>query len=147
MRALSNKETKEFIARIGDLYSYSLSKKDRIMQDDNIFVVNSEPAFFFHEDKPVPTLKLLIKENFLKKIVVDMGAVKFVAGGADVMRPGIVKIDEGIAKDDFVSVVDVTHQRPLCVGKAMYSSEEMQTMSSGKVLKNIHYVGDKIWIY
>ena len=32
----------------------------------------------------------------LKKIAVDMGAVKFVVSGADIMRPGIVEIEEGI---------------------------------------------------
>ncbi len=74
-----------------------------------------------------------------------MGAVKFVTSGADIMRPGIVHIDEGITKDDAVAIVDQTHKKPLAVGIALHSSEEMQKVSSGKVVKNIHYVGDWIW--
>ena len=74
-----------------------------------------------------------------------MGAVKFVASGADVMRPGIKEIDPAIKKDDLVVVVDITHKKPLCVAHAQFSGEEMQKMGKGKVLKNVHYVGDEIW--
>ena len=74
-----------------------------------------------------------------------MGAVKFVVNGADVMRPGIVEIEEGIAKDEFVAVIDKNNKKPLAVGIALFSSEEMKGMNSGKVIKNIHYVGDELW--
>ena len=74
-----------------------------------------------------------------------MGAVRFVVNGADIMRPGIVEIQAGIEKDDFVAVVDKNNKKPLAVGIALYSSEEMRVMASGKVIKNIHYVGDELW--
>ena len=74
-----------------------------------------------------------------------MGAIRFVVNGADIMRPGIVEIEAGIKKDDFVAVVDKNNQKPLAVGIALFSSEEMKAMSSGKVIKNIHYVGDELW--
>ena len=35
-----------------------------------------------------------------------MGAVKFIVGGADVMRPGITEISEGIEKNEIILVVD-----------------------------------------
>jgi len=126
-----------------------LSKKDNVvlMEDENrkIITVNKEPYLFYYEDKLVPTLKLLQTKDLLKKITVDMGAIKFVVNGADIMRPGITKIQEGIEKDEFIVIVDETHQKPLAVGIALLSAEEMEKATSGKVIKNIHYVGDDLW--
>ena len=105
--------------------------------------------FFYHQDKIIPTLKSLLDcadiFNAIKKAVVDMGAVKFVTSGADIMRPGIVETDEGIKKGDAIAIVDVDNRKPLAVGIAMFSSEEIPEMKSGKVVKSIHYVGDNIW--
>jgi len=107
--------------------------------------VNRLPMFFQHEELYAPTLKALQEHDLLKRVVVDMGAIKFVVSGADIMRPGITRIDPGIGKGDFVVIVDETHGKPLAVGIAAYSSEEMQASDSGKVIQNIHYVGDHIW--
>jgi PUA-domain protein len=126
-----------------------LSKKDSVVliEDDNkkIISVNKKPYLFYYGDKLVPTLKLLQTKELLKKITVDMGAIKFVVNGADIMRPGITKIQEGIEKNEFIVIVDETHQKPLAVGIALLNSEEMEKETSGKVIKNIHYVGDDLW--
>lgn len=127
-------------------WQFSLTKKDHIeLYNEKVIVINKEPLFFYHENKIIPTLKYLLKHEALKQIVVDMGAVKFVTSGADIMRPGIVHIDDNIAKDDVVVIIDQTHKKPLAVGIALLCSEDMQKVSSGKVVKNIHYVGDDIW--
>jgi len=112
--------------------------KTLILRDKDIL-------FFMHDGKAVPTLKLLLKEPILKTVTVDMGAVKFVAGGADIMRPGIKTVDDGIQQNDFVAVVDETHKKPLAVCQALFSGEEFMKLEKGKVLKNIHRVGDEIW--
>ena len=44
-----------------------------------------------------------------------------------------------------ISVVDENHGKPLAVGIALFAGEEIRNMASGKVIKNLHYVGDKIW--
>ena len=110
-----------------------------------IILINRKPSFFYHDGQAVPTLKFLQVNDVLKKITVDMGAVKFVVNGADIMRPGIVEIEEGIAKDEFVAVIDKNNKKPLAVGIALFDAEEIRKMSSGKVIKNIHYVGDELW--
>ena len=110
-------------------------------------MINNEAKFFFHEEKLIPTLKTVMASSILKKITVDMGAIPFVIKGADIMRPGIVKIDEGIVKGEPVAVVDMTHGKALAVGLSLFSTEEMQVLSSGKAVKNIHFVGDKVWGY
>ena len=74
-----------------------------------------------------------------------MGAIKFVINGADIMRPGITEIEEGIVKGDFVVIADEKNKNPLAIGIALYDSGEMKKITSGKVVKNIHYVGDEIW--
>jgi PUA-domain protein len=145
-KAMNNKEVKEFLEDLASL-NLSFTKKDHFDKDENIILINNESMFFYYEDKLVPTLKLLLKNNFLKKITVDMGAVRFVASGADIMRPGIKEVDSGIQKNEFVSIVDINNKRPLAVGFMLYSGDDMMQMTSGKVIKNIHYVGDKIWNY
>ncbi|MEK6940005.1 MAG: RNA-binding protein [Nanoarchaeota archaeon] len=129
-------------------YKVEISKKDQVelIEDKyKIILINKKPSFFYYNDKIVPTLKLLQENTVLKRITVDMGAVKFVVNGADIMRPGIVEIEEGIAKDEFVAVIDKNNKKPLAVGIALFSSEEIKAMASGKVIKNIHYVGDELW--
>lgn len=127
-------------------YSYDVSKKDTVeVIDEHIILINRKPCFFYYEKKVVPTLQLLQEKELLQKIVVDMGAVKFLVSGADLMRPGVKEIDPSIKKDDFVVVVDVNNKKPLMVGLALFDAEEMKKMVSGKVVKNIHSVGDAIW--
>ena len=126
-------------------------KKDRIIVEDasdkRVIFKDGFPFFFYENDSLVPTLKLLLKDRLLKTIVVDMGAVKFVTNGADIMRPGITSVEHGIEKDDFVVILDETHNKPLAVGQAMFSKEEIDSMSEGKVIKNLHFVGDEIWSF
>jgi len=93
-------------------YAISITKKDHVELLEDAFrvlLINHEPAFFEYHDTWVPALKYLQTHPCLRKVTVDMGAIRFIIGGADIMRPGVVAIDEGIAKDDFVVVVDQTH--------------------------------------
>ncbi|PIN87862.1 RNA-binding protein [Candidatus Woesearchaeota archaeon CG10_big_fil_rev_8_21_14_0_10_32_24] len=125
-----------------------LTKKDQcILKEDThkILYINNEPSFFYYNGKPIPTLKYLQTHERLKKVMVDMGAVKFVVNGADIMRPGVMEIQEGIAKNDVVVVVDQNNGNPLAVGIALLGTEDLRAATSGKVIKNIHYVGDDLW--
>ena len=125
--------------------SIKLSKKDRVELDEDIIFVNNKPYFFILNEKTLPHLKLLLEKDLLKEVVVDMNAVKPLDNGADVMRPGILKLDESIKKDEFVVVKDERHGKPLCVCQALEDGESIADKESGKVLKNIHHVGDEKW--
>ncbi|MEM2138922.1 MAG: DUF1947 domain-containing protein [Candidatus Woesearchaeota archaeon] len=153
-KAMNNKEVKEFLDLVKKEYNLELHKKERYEIFENIekkdlnykvVLINNMPKFFYYENKIIPTLKLILENNFLKKITIDMGAIKFIASGADVMRPGIVYVDDEIEKDSIVSIIDVNNKKPLAIGITLYSGEEIKNMGSGKVIKNIHYVGDMIW--
>lgn len=147
---LGKKEVKDIADKLNSLYGVSdmIGKTDSVVIiDDKYISINNEINFFYHNDKIIPTLKYLLKNNFLKKIVVDMGAVKFVSSGADVMRPGIVEIDPTIKKGDIVAVVDVNNKRPLAVGEALFDASEMSSMKTGKAVKSLHNVGDDVWAF
>lgn len=147
-KQLSKSDLKEWNEKIQELYgiNYFFDKKEKIeMEDEKFIIIDNEKMFFFENEKIIPTLKLLQKQNILKKITVDMGAVKFVVNGADIMRPGIVSVDENIAKDAYVVIVDEKNKKPLSVGKMLFSGEEVLAMKTGKVIKNIHWIGDELW--
>ncbi len=79
-----------------------------------------------------------------KNVVVDEGAVRFIMNGADVMKPGIVRVDEDIEKEDLVIVTEEKKNTPIAIGVALVDGPEMKS-GKGKAVKNIHHVGDKIW--
>lgn len=92
-------------------------------------------------------LPFLSETDTLEKfpnVMVDMGAVKFMCKGANVMRPGIKKFTE-FEKDKLVCVIEESQHKFLAVGKAMVSSSELEDMEKGEVIKNLHYISDKFW--
>ncbi|MCK4670686.1 MAG: DUF1947 domain-containing protein [Nanoarchaeota archaeon] len=126
------------------------SKKDAVERKNNVIYKNKEPLFFDFEGRIVPTLKFILKleaenKNFLKKIVVDMPAVPFMAKGADVMRPGIAEFDDDIKENEIIVIVDEKNKKPLAIGISTLSSEQLKETDKGNVVRNVHYVGDEIW--
>ena len=77
-------------------------------------------------------------------VTVDMGAVKFMCKGANLMRPGIRSFTE-FEKDKLVCIVEESQHKFLAVGKSVVSSQEAENMDKGEVLKNLHYISDKFW--
>ena len=115
-------------------------------EDDELYAINNELCFWRSKEGYIPVLSLLLDNRVgLKTIVVDMGAVRFVTNGADVMRPGITHIDADIQKGDIVRIADEKNDRSLAVGKAMYDATEMEGKQSGKVIKNLHTIQDSVW--
>ena len=77
-------------------------------------------------------------------VTVDMGAVKFMCKGANLMRPGIKEFGE-FEKDKLVCIVEESQHKFLAVGKSMVSSAELENMEKGEIIKNIHYISDRFW--
>lgn len=95
-----------------------------------------------------PTIPFLNKNPQAQErygsVDVDQGAVSHVAGGADVMRPGIKSIRGAFDKGSIVLVRD-PRGLVIAVGIALYSSGEMNGMTKGKVIQTVHHVNDRIW--
>ncbi len=144
-KTFSNKEIRELMQKLKEKYDNELiGKKDIVEQIDNIILINKQPYFFMRDNEIIPTIKLINKYNFLKTAAVDMGAVKFIVSGADIMRPGIAEMDD-FAKDQIIAIIDINNKKVLAVGKALLSSEEIKAMNKGKSIKNMHFISDEIW--
>lgn len=131
------------------VFQIVLSKKDVVEEVKNDFgeflVVEGRPWFLLGE-RLIPHLELLQERpSLLPRVVVDMGAVGFVTNGADVMRPGVTFVEDGVALGTLVVVVDEHHGKPLAVGEALLDAEGMRRAPGGKVVKNLHWIGDKVW--
>jgi PUA domain protein len=111
-----------------------------------VLLLGGTIAFFELEGKLFPTLRALLDGIVnIPKVVVDMGAVKYVTNGADIMRPGIRSVDDGIMEGSVVAVVDERHGKPLAVGVSTMSSDGLRAATSGKVVISKHHVGDDLW--
>lgn len=145
---LKKKKLKEFKDKLGPYSSLIPSKsKVEILESDlpDLILVDGDPLIMILDDEPFPTLKGALKHPIESQVVVvDMGAVKFMASGADVMSPGIVEADPQIQEGDTVIVVDENHHKPLAMGTAIINGQEMVESNKGKAVKTLHYIGDKI---
>lgn len=141
------KEIKKELGQYGSLIN-NKSKVEVLETDEYDYIlVDGEPYIIMIDNKPYPTLKSILANNKLenKTVVVDMGAVRFVTNGADIMSPGIVEADDTIVPGDLVVIVDVNNKKPLAIGESLITGPEMVESSKGKAIKSLHYVGDEIW--
>ena len=145
---ISKSETAQVIKEISEQWKIELPKIKNLRFhyiDDEIVIItgNNLKAIKINEIY-VP---FLTEVEILKKfpyVMVDMGAVKFMCNGANAMRPGITKFSE-FTKDELVCIVEESQNKFLAIGKSCVSSSEMDNISKGEVVKNLHYISDKYW--
>jgi PUA-domain protein len=119
---------------------------EELKEEEELYAIEGVVALWAQEGKYLPLLSYLLKSTIpFKHVKVDVGAIKFVSNGADVMRPGITFIDPTIQIDDIVLIQDSVHGRTLAVGKALFNATEIQTMDKGKVIKTVHSLKDAVW--
>jgi PUA domain protein len=148
---LRKKEIKELSKKFYNLFSSELDLSKAAVDaalagDHEVLILDNEIFAFYLDDSPFLTLRGILKFRPTKWFVtVDMGAVKFISNGADVMAPGIVDADSQINVDDIVWVRDQNHLQPLAIGRALMTGIEMVRNDKDKAIKNIHYINDKLW--
>ncbi|MFB6087751.1 MAG: RNA-binding protein, partial [Haloarculaceae archaeon] len=92
--------------------------------DYDIVLVDGEPLVWYVDDEPFLTVRGANEYPPEENVVtVDAGAIEFVSGGADVMRPGIVEADDSIEEGDLVVVQEETHGKSLAIGRALVDGE------------------------
>lgn len=145
------KVLEELSRRYGDL---GISKNNiiEIYEEKNefkILIIDDVSAFIYYGNKWIPHLKYLLRRSDLNipKIMVDMGAVKPLLRGADLMAPGIRGINGDFRKGDVVAVIEEKYHKPFVVGIALVDSDDIVSgkIKRGKVVENIHRIGDKFW--
>jgi len=151
--SLKSKDAKKLLLEVSKRLGTDIEKffdsKTRVevnaMETVEIFIFNGRPLLARSNADLFPTLSF--KEIFpiIPKIVVDMGAVPYVCKGADVMVPGVLSTSGEFRENDLLLVVDERHGKPLAIGISLLSSDVMKTVKHGKAMKNLHYVGDRLW--
>jgi PUA domain protein len=148
---LKGKQVRALGTRMGEAVGIDmLSDEDAVDRargvDMDYLLVDGRVAYMMVDEVAFPTLRtLLAKPLDIKWAEVDEGAVRFLANGADVMAPGVIGADTGVAVGEWIYVRDGRHKRPLVVGKAMMAGGDMIIADKGKAVETLHYVGDKIW--
>ncbi len=145
---VSKSETNQILKLVSQQWKQELPKiknlKVHFIDDNSQLIVGDGLVILKINDDYIPFLNQnQVLEKF-PNVMVDMGAVKFMCNGANVMRPGIKKYSKFV-KDDIVCIIEESKHKFLSVGKAMNDSSELETMSKGEVIKNLHYVSDKYW--
>ncbi len=111
-----------------------------------ILLLDGDIVFFESEGRLIPTLRALLGGIVhIPQVTVDMGAVKFVVNGADIMRPGITQVDDNVRENGIVAIVDERHGKPLAVGISKMSAVDIRAATSGKVVKSVHHINDELW--
>jgi len=151
---LKEREVKLILERISKTLSLapaeildSDSKFEAMKLDSSgrVFFVDDIPAFIESEDEILPTL---FNERVLSKLpslTVNMGAVPYICNGADVMAPGVTKIDGVFTVGSIITISEERFSKKIAVARALSSSEEIVAKKQGKVAENLHYVSDKLW--
>jgi PUA-domain protein len=151
--ALKSKQAKQLLSEISERLKVSADAlfdakaNVEVFEADvgEIYLVNGKPLFFKVGEKLLPTLLFPDIVLHTPKIVVDMGAVPYVCNGADVMAPGVVCVEGEFGKGDLVLILDEKHGKPLSVGESLYDAETARNTKQGAIVKNVHFVSDKIW--
>ncbi|HME52993.1 MAG TPA: PUA domain-containing protein [Candidatus Lokiarchaeia archaeon] len=154
-RAFMNKKMtrllKEELAKIYgegiDQYITDNVEEGKLDNGGLVILIKKEPRFFKeneHDDTWIPFVDVARDIN-MKRVVIDQPAVPYIASGADVMRPGIVDVNDEIQKDELVAIADQKNNIVIAIGKALFDAADIKAMDKGKAIKTIHYAGDKYW--
>ena len=130
---------------IKQLLGSSINLEQADAQGIRVFFLNGELLLAKIDEQLFPTLAFRQLFSHLPKIVVDMGAVQHVCNGADVMAPGVVRINGRFSEQDLILVVDERHETSLALAIALVDSTSIKSFTRKRVAKNVHYVGDKLW--
>lgn len=146
-KRLRKKTAKEVSRKLKETSGVEITgDMDRVKIDGNVVIlVDQEPIIIEHDGRYYLTVYGALKYRPTKwKVMVDQGAMSFVMNGADIMKPGIVQVDDSVKRDDFVYITVEGKDTPIAIGTALVDAEEMK-QGTGKAIKNLHHLKDKVW--
>jgi len=145
---MSKTETSDVLNQVSKKWNREIPKikniKVHYVDDTSQILVGNDFKVLRLENEFIPFLTETKLLGSFPNVMVDMGAVKFMCNGANVMRPGIKSHTE-FSKDEIVCIVEESQQKFLAVGKSLVHSSEMKEMSKGEIVKNLHYISDRYW--
>jgi len=145
---ISKSETSALLKTVSERWGIEFPKMKNVkvhqILDDAQIITGDGIKILKVEDDYLPFLSETEMLEKFPAVTVDMGAVKFMCKGANLMRPGIKEFGE-FEKDKLVCIVEESQHKFLAVGKSLVSSSELENMEKGEVIKNIHYISDRFW--
>jgi len=145
---ISKSETAKIFEELNTQWKIDIPKQKNVrthqIDEKGVIITGNEVTAVKIGEDILPFLgDIPILEKF-PYVTVDMGAVKFVCKGANIMRPGITKFSD-FESGEIVCIVEESQNKFLAVGKAEISSKEAEDASKGEVIKNMHYISDDFW--
>lgn len=148
--ALRKKDAKRLMGRLVEKFGtdFGIAREGLELaitdEDFDLVIQAGKPVLIVIEDDCIPTLRILRERAPDRYYVeVDMGAVKPILNGADVMGPGVRGADPSIREGDLVYVRTQETKSPIAVGIALRSYDELT--ERGKSVKTLHVLNDEIW--
>ena len=145
---ISKSETAQLLKIVSEKWKIDVPKVKNLkvyeIDNETQLITGNEIKILKIKDEYLPFLSEIPILQKFPYVQVDMGAVRFMCKGANLMRPGIKKFSE-FAKNDIVCIVEESQNKFLAVGKSEVGSSELENMEKGEVLKNLHYISDKAW--
>lgn len=153
-RFLKDKEARSLFAEFEALFGFELSEplgrrpKIEVLEFSEmgaLYIIDGKATLVSLGGELLPALVYEPLLGRLPSLVVDMGAVPHICNGADVMAPGVVDVQGEFKAGALVVVRDERHGKAIAVGKALLESGEIALKRRGKVVRTLHFVGDKPW--
>ena len=145
---ISKSETAKIFDQLSTQWKIELPKQKNVrthkIDEKRIIITGKDVSAIKIGDDILPFLSDIQTLEKFPYVIVDMGAVKFVCKGANVMRPGITKFSD-FEKGEIVCVIEESQHKFLAVGKAEISSKQLDETKKGEVIKNLHYISDIFW--
>ena len=145
---ISKSETAQLLAQINLQWKIKLPKQKNVrthqMDEKRIIITGKDITAVKIDDDILPFLGDTSMLEKFPYVIVDMGAIKFVCKGANVMRPGITKFSD-FEKGEIVCIIEESQHKFLAVGKAEIPSKQLDETKKGEVIKNMHYISDIFW--
>ncbi len=145
---ISKSETTALLKTVSERWGIEFPKIKNVkvhqILDDAQIITGDGLKILKVDDDYLPFLTEIEMLKRFPAVTVDMGAVKFMCKGANLMRPGIKEFTE-FKKDNLVCIVEESQHKFLAVGKAMVDSSELESMEKGEIIENIHYISDRFW--
>ena len=145
---ISKSETSVLLKTVSEKWGIEFPKMKNVkvhqILDDAQIITGDELKILKVDEDYLPFLSEIKMLERFPTVTVDMGALKFMCKGANLMRPGIKKFTE-FEKDQIVCIVEESQHKFLAVGKSLVSSSELETMEKGEIINNMHYISDRFW--
>src|SRR5437870_13867225 len=109
-----------------------------MLKSSEVIFVDGLPVAFKREGQFIPVFTNTVALEKMPRVTVDMGAVPHGVGGADIMAPGIRKVEGSFGEKELVVIITEKHGKFLSVGRSLLASEALAATKKAKVIVTVH---------